>query len=304
MYLTSLIVPTCDRRRLLRTSGLVAAAALLSVAAPPARAQAQGLRSTAGPYELEVLVGGSPAPTFSHGGSSYVLGQPGERYILRVWNRTGARIEAVVTVDGRDVIDGKLGDFRRKRGYMVNAGGFVDIDGWRISRKQVAAFRFTSVANSYAGLTGNARNVGVIGVAVFPERVYLPPPPPRPIYPVDPVRSERAPSAAPSSAPRALEGEAGAGKQAAAPAQRPGLGTGFGESVTSHIREVEFVRANPTAPAVVLGLRYNDRQGLLALGIDVDGPSYETDDVWLRGTADPFPTAQGQYTAPPPGWRR
>ncbi len=35
---------------------------------------------------------------------------------------------------------------------------------------EVAAFRFGSVKNSYAGKKGDDRNVGVIGVAVFEER--------------------------------------------------------------------------------------------------------------------------------------
>ena len=157
-------------------ASVIAVTTVLFGVTPQTEAQARGLNGTAGPYQLEVLVGGNAAPTFSHGGDTYVLGQPGERYTLRVWNRTPARIEAVVTVDGRDVVDGKPGDFHRKRGYMVNAGGFVDIDGWRLSQHQAAAFRFTSVANSYAARTGDARNVGVIGVAVFPERIRARPP--------------------------------------------------------------------------------------------------------------------------------
>jgi hypothetical protein len=297
---------------------LTATVVALSSVAMPVQAQAQGLRSTGGSYELEVRVGGTPAPTFSHRGESYVLGQPGERYTLRVWNRTGARIEAVVTVDGRDVIDGKPGDFRRKRGYMVNAWGFVDIDGWRLSERQAAAFRFTSLANSYAARMGNARNVGVIGVAVFPERVRLARPP-RPIYPDHSRRAERGPAdgarsvhaerrsegkqAAPSAS--AAAPQEGAPMAPAAPApQRPGLGTEFGESVTSHIREVQFVRANASAPSIILGLRYNDRPGLIALGIDVDAATVDADDAWLRGTADPFPVSQQRYATPPGGWRR
>ena len=85
---------------------------------------------------------------------------------------------------------------------------------------------------------------------------------------------------------------------------RSGLGTEFGEAVSSPTYEVEFVRANPSRPAVILGLRYNDRDGLIAMGIDVDGPDYA---YWreqeLRRTADPFPAADRRYAAPPPGWR-
>jgi hypothetical protein len=53
--------------------------------------------------------------------------------------------------------------------------------------------------------------------------------------------------------------------------KRPGLGTGFGERVNSPVEEVVFYRQNPVNPAVILGLRYNDRSGLIAMGVDVDG---------------------------------
>src|SRR3954463_3919879 len=137
------------------------------------------LRAAASGYELQVLVDGVPVPTFDHGGGSFVMGPPGARYPLRVVNHTGRRIEAVTSVDGRDAIDGKTADVRSKRGYLVPAWGSVDIDGWRLSRAEVAAFRFAGVADSYAARTGSARDVGVIGVAIFPERFV---PPPRPLY--------------------------------------------------------------------------------------------------------------------------
>src|SRR6476620_4882910 len=117
----------------------VSALAALSCATPAGNALAQPMRGAAGGYEVEVLVNGVPTPTFFHSGETYALGRMGERYTLRVWNRSGRRIEAVVSVDGRDVIDGKAGDFRGKRGYLVPAWGSVDIDGWRLSAQQAAA---------------------------------------------------------------------------------------------------------------------------------------------------------------------
>src|SRR5437660_1292882 len=143
-----------------------ALAALALVAALPA----QALTDRSGPYEVQVLVDGAPARTFHQAGEAFVLGQLGDRYTLRVVNRSGQRIEAVVSVDGRDVIDGKPADWRRKRGYLVPAFGTADIDGWRLSLQEAAAFRFSTVPESYAAKTGNAREVGVIGIAIFPER--------------------------------------------------------------------------------------------------------------------------------------
>ncbi|HTA17832.1 MAG TPA: hypothetical protein VK989_00985, partial [Polyangia bacterium] len=148
------------------------------------------LTTRADGYELQVLVDGVPAPAFFQGAETYVMGELGARYTLRVLNHTGRRIEAVASVDGRDVVDGRAADVRTKRGYLVPAYGQVDIDGWRLTRAQVAAFRFSTVASSYAARTGSAREVGVIGAAIFPER-YVPRPRPLELPYTDPRASER-----------------------------------------------------------------------------------------------------------------
>jgi hypothetical protein len=292
------------------------------------------MMTAAGGYELQVLVDGMPAPTFFHDGGTYVMGQLGQRYTLRILNHTARRIEAVASVDGRDVVDGRGADYRSKRGYLVPAYGSVDIDGWRLSSAQVAAFRFSSVADSYAARTGSSREVGVIGVAVFPER-YVPPP--RPIYPyrrpmelpyggdmsgLGPMPRDKSSSdgrgAEPPAAPRAESGAAPAPSSPsrsmaeAEASRRPGLGTEFGEAVGSSVREVSFVRANPSYPSIILGARYNDRDGLVALGINVDpepcygyadGYGYGCDnDLSLRESANPFPVTERRYAAPPPCW--
>lgn len=126
------------------------------------------------PYDVQILTeSGETAPTYAHRDRFYVQGTAGERYIVRVTNPTARRIEAVVSVDGLDVVDGEAGDLR-KRGYVVPPYGEVRIEGFRTSQADVATFRFSSVANSYAGKKGKARNVGVIAVAIFEEAA--PPP--------------------------------------------------------------------------------------------------------------------------------
>jgi len=112
--------------------------------------------------------GGYPLPSARAGGRSYVVGEHGSRYVIQIRNHTGNRVEAVATVDGLDVIDGRSGSFR-KRGYIVGPFASVEIEGFRRSHERVATFRFGSVRDSYAASKGNARNVGVIGVAFFHE---------------------------------------------------------------------------------------------------------------------------------------
>src|SRR5262249_48287171 len=151
----------------------------LSIAAPRVRA----------PYDVQILrEDGETLPTYAFRDRFYVEGSANERYVIRITNPTPRRIEAVVSVDGLDVIDGENGDLR-KRGYVVPAYGETRIEGFRTSQAEVATFRFSSVSGSYAGQKGKARNVGVIAVALFEEQAeneqqiivgQAPPPPPRP----------------------------------------------------------------------------------------------------------------------------
>ena len=103
------------------------------------------------------------------GERTFVVGQAGQRYSIVLENHTGHRFEAVGTVDGLDVINGKPGNFDN-RGYVLMPFATLEIEGFRTSTSNVAAFRFASVADSYAAQTGSARNVGVIGIAFFTER--------------------------------------------------------------------------------------------------------------------------------------
>jgi hypothetical protein len=106
---------------------------------------------------------------FEAANKNYVVGAAGQRYTIVIQNNVPARLEVVVSVDGLDVLDGKAAAFT-KRGYLIDPRGSVEIDGFRQSMDAVAAFRFGSVRDSYAQKkTGDSRNVGVIGVALFNE---------------------------------------------------------------------------------------------------------------------------------------
>jgi hypothetical protein len=121
------------------------------------------------PYDVQVIrEDGETLPTYAAKDRFYVEGLAGQRYTIRISNPTGHRVEAVVSVDGLDAVDGEAGDLR-KRGYIVPAYGTVNVEGFRTSLSDVATFRFSSVDGSYAGQKGKARNVGVIAVALFEE---------------------------------------------------------------------------------------------------------------------------------------
>ncbi|MFT5104642.1 MAG: hypothetical protein ACI8XO_004656 [Verrucomicrobiales bacterium] len=105
------------------------------------------------------------------GTRKFVIGEYGDRYTIYVKNHTNQRIEVVLSVDGLDVLDGKSAS-TRKRGYVIAPRGKITVEGFRRSYESVAAFRFGSAGSSYAGrTTGSTRNVGVIGAAIFREKV-------------------------------------------------------------------------------------------------------------------------------------
>lgn len=112
---------------------------------------------------------GRALEAFSGNGRTVAIGNSGAAYALSIHNNTGERFEVVASVDGLDVIDGEDGDLG-KPGYVLSPWQTLVIEGFRQSQNHVAAFRFGSVGASYAASKGKARNVGVVGVALFVER--------------------------------------------------------------------------------------------------------------------------------------
>ena len=144
-------------------------------------------------------------PVYRHGDSAYVAGQPGHEYRLVLRNRTGARVLAVVSVDGVNVVTGQGAD-PSQSGYVIAPHGRLEIKGWRKSLAQTAAFYFTDLSDSYAARTGRPDNVGVIGVAVFREKRRPPPAPiAREAFPGAPGEAGAAKRSAPAPGRQRLE---------------------------------------------------------------------------------------------------
>jgi hypothetical protein len=124
----------------------------------------------AGRIGLRVLKDNGRAwPIFKQGTEARLHGKSGERYVLEYRNySTITTYEVVATVDGLDVLSGQKGRLRNN-GYILHPGEVLRIKGFRKSSSEVAAFRFSSVADSYAAnsVNGSTANVGVIGTAVF-----------------------------------------------------------------------------------------------------------------------------------------
>ena len=80
-------------------------------------------------------------PVYHKDGRHFVPGRPGARYALRLRNLTHPRVLVVLSVDGINVISGETADWRQV-GYVLDPGRSYDINGWRKSGSEVAAFEF------------------------------------------------------------------------------------------------------------------------------------------------------------------
>ncbi|HEX3919953.1 MAG TPA: hypothetical protein VHW60_21650 [Caulobacteraceae bacterium] len=259
------------------------------------------------PVELRVVDRntGHVLRTWSHDGRLYVAGQPGGRYSLRVINHTDGRVLVVMSVDGVNILTGETAGYDQ-RGYIFGAHEIYDVTGWRKSNTQVAAFTFAPLPQSYAARTGRPANVGVIGMAVFNERVA---PPPEPEASEDRRYNEQSPDglAGAPQPPPAPSARAAPTDQAAAAATARGyagiappaprderLGTGHGAREWSVVNIVSFERATPY-PQFVRQIAYDTYANLVASGV-IPPPDYD------EHRPRPFPTTPdgAGYVPDPP----
>jgi len=234
---------------------------------------------------------------YAHRGSHYVAGRPGARYAIRVSNRTGGRVLAVMSVDGVNIVSGQTASWNQG-GYVLEPWQTHEITGWRKSRHEVAAFEFTVLPDSYAARTGRPNEVGVIGVAVFAERAVAPAPFPEMSRDDSRGRHEgragaSAEKSAQAEAPAAAADAANHGARRSAPEPAAKLGTGHGARETSHASTTTFVR-NSHRPLELVSIRYDSFENLARAGIvrDID-----------LGHPRAFPKSQSHGFVPdPPRW--
>lgn len=207
---------------------------------------------------------GQPLETWRHHGRLYVAGAPGNRYAVSLRNKAGGRVLAVLSVDGVNAVTGETAA-PAQSGYVLVPGQAAEIAGWRKSMDEVAAFYFTSVADSYAGRSERPQNVGVIGLAVFRE--------------AEPVRLAPLARDKADAAGNAARAES---KAAQAPAAEARLGTGHGERLASRTEYTDFRRLSEQ-PSEIITIYYDSRANLIARGIIPSGPNY--------GRPTPFPAS-------------
>jgi hypothetical protein len=237
---------------------------------------------------------GQRVPVYSQEGRLYVPGTPGEHYAVYVANRTGQRVMTVVSVDGINVVSGETAS-PDQNGYVLAPGQSFEINGWRKSMNEVAAFYFTHLPDSYAARTGRPHHVGVIGVAAFREW-QRPRPVPQPIAPLSRREASAAesgtnPQADAAGAPAASAPEALGSQEARARLEREAkIGTGHGARERSEVVHTSFRRAS-VHPAQTVTIYYDTHANLVARGI-IPGPT-------PVGVPNPFPG--GRFVPDPRG---
>jgi len=241
----------------------------------------------------------SALPVFDKDGRHFIVGAPGHEYAVRIRNCTGGRVLVVTSVDGVNVISGDTAS-PAQSGYVLEPWGSVEIAGWRKSTERIAAFYFTDLGDSYAARTGRPQNVGVIGVAVFPEKA-----PPRISWREENLARKQA--IMEGDAQGAAKNEARAEAPASAPAPSTArdqvasdermrqdkkdsasglmskLGTGHGRNEDSRAVAVRFERASET-PAETVAVQYDRRENLVVAGVLREQRPY-----LARRDPNPFP---------------
>lgn len=260
-------------------------AVIVTLVSAFAAASASG--GTLADLEIYDRTAGRSLPIYEHEGRLYVAGEPRHQYELRVRNSSAARVLAVTSVDGVNVITGETAA-QQQSGYVLGSYDSVSIEGWRKSMDEVATFYFTRLADSYAARTGRPNDVGVIGVALYREY--------RAQYrPCCSLWRDRAPgAAAPEASVQGSDGElakderddasADARKAQSAESRRSEskLGTGHGQRESSPAQYVDFKRAAST-PDETIVIYYDSRRNLVAQGVLPQRP------VFADRRPDPFP---------------
>lgn len=268
---------------------------------------------------LELIHEGTSLPVHRHQGALYAEAPKSGAYKIRLKNDSPSRRLAVVSVDGCNVLDGKDAS-HDGAGYVLGPWESIEIPGWSRGDKAAAAFEFAEEKESYANKTGRGtKNIGVIGVAIFDEKVQKPPktilpivierhihhhdhdwpyrwpwPQIQPIWSSEPTlggticSTNNSPQMSMDSTPTRLT-------KSMAAKDVVDVGTAYGSEIAFHTQSTSFERATAT-PAAVLTLRYATRERLKKMGVDFSAKAEPS-------APDAFPASTQIGVPAPPGWR-
>lgn len=268
--------------------------------------------------EINILINGRKASEYQSpmDFQNYIEGRDGSDFEIEIVNNNGVDVEAILSIDGLSVTDGKAAGIQSS-GYLVRANSRFTVPGWMVDGEKAARFRFSgSKGGSYVEQSGgDATNKGVVGAKIFARKN-------RPVFvpsnnttmmrgfgvskgiTSDPYSSgiSFADSSYTMNCGSAAGGltvnsELNASLTASAasldfsPVEQT-LGTEFGAATDFKTTEVDFERGDILAMMV---LYYDDSKGLKQRGIDVKAS---------RNRPSPFPADEPKGCTPPAGWAK
>ena len=154
-----------------RRAVMVAMAMAAGLASGPERAAAFDAPAAVG-LSLVDRETGSELPFWRQGGRRFVAGEPGRRYGLRVVNRTGGRVLLVLSVDGINVFSGETAGYDQ-RGYVLDPYESYDVNGWRKSTSEIAAFKSAPETRHSEGAGGRPVCGCELAAALDPSRTRV-----------------------------------------------------------------------------------------------------------------------------------
>lgn len=280
-------------------------------------------------FDFSLLINGNSVKEYEHQGQVFVEGKQGTEFSIRLKNNTHKRCLAVITVDGKSIIDGAPGNIDNGGGYVVEAYSSATIPGWRLDNNNIAKFVFSSPEDSYVAQSDDEPeamdNIGVIGCAVFYEQetIYWNPNLWRDSTPIDnrplvwyggsqfdsyttklggntqsggtSIKSTRGTHNAVdcSNINTAVYNiSASSIADSGTTETIANLGTGFGNAAQHTVSEQSFTRC--AQPETVFTVYYDTRKGLEARGVNLKANAYIC--------PSPFPASKGRGCKPPLNW--
>ncbi len=271
---------------------------------------------------LSIVQNGSVLRQIDFNGESFIEAPPSGEYSIRVLNDFHRRRMIVLSVDGINVINGENAGYEGQ-GYVFNPWQTADIPGFRRGADEVAAFTFKSDSESYAAQTGRGTsNVGVIGIAVFDEKVMRLSPPVGSLKRAIGRNTKSAPSewetkitsTSDSGDNSFLYSESAVGpvnysaectvtsdtnfvycNSVGGTQHNPilrSVGTAYGEIKTFHTTDTDFTKASDK-PNLVRTYRYGTTSQLKSWGVPIEAPVSKP---------NAFPASRPSVPAPP-GWQ-
>jgi hypothetical protein len=214
-----------------------------------------------GAFDIQVLVGGRPAPQETSRGERRVEAVEGANYELRLINPLAERVAVAVSVDGLNVIDARQTSAWDASKWVIHPHETLTLSGWQVGSERARRFYFTTERDAYATRIGRRGDFGVISAVFYCERrpvaEILPRRPALPERgnPLGAAAEARATEAAVGSAP---DGDGGSrGRLTPSWRNNGRAATGIGSSVRSGVQAVSMELEHH--PVAVVTLRYDFR---------------------------------------------